>query len=365
MNAAPRIRVAIVGSGDIARIAHLPAIEALAEHLDLVAAVDVDQARARALADHWHIPGVYDDLDEMLAAESPELVLICTPPAAHRPAIIACLEAGAWVWCEKPPALSLAEYDEIAAHERDGGPYASYVFQHRFGSAAAHLREQIAAGDLGRMLVGICHTLWFRDDDYYAVPWRGRFETEGGGPSMGHGIHQMDLMLHLLGDWTEIAALTGTLARAVETEDVAIAAVRFESGALVSVVNSVLSPRETSYLRFDFTEVTVELTHLYGYDNSSWRWTPAPHRDDVSDLWQPDADIASSHTVQLAALVDAFRAGVRPAASGGDGRRVLELIAGLYASAASGTVVRRDQLTADHPIYQSMSGARVHAPVHV
>jgi predicted dehydrogenase len=356
-----RIRVAIVGSGDIARIAHLPAVEALADQLDLVAAVDVDLARAEALAAHWHISAAYADLDEMLAAVEPELVLVCTPPVAHRPAIISCLNAGAWVWCEKPPALSLAEYDEIAAHERVGGPYASYVFQHRFGSASRHLREQIDRGELGRMLVGICHTLWFRDDAYYEVPWRGRWETEGGGPSMGHGIHQMDLMLHLLGDWAEVRAMTGTLARDVETEDVSMALVRFESGALVSVVNSVLSPRETSYLRFDFSEATVELTHLYGYDNSSWRWTPATHRQDVSALWTPSSDVASSHTVQLAGLVEAIGRGERPPASGAGGRRVLELIAGLYASAASGSPVKRGDLTADNAFYHSMNGARFDA----
>jgi len=356
-----RIRVALVGSGDIARIAHLPAIEALAAQLDLVAAVDVDLPRAQALAAHWHIPAAYADLDEMLAAAEPDLVLVCTPPVAHRPSIISCLRAGAWVWCEKPPALSLAEYDEIAAHEGDGGPYASYVFQHRFGSACQHLRDQIATGALGRMLVGVCHTLWFRDDEYYEVPWRGRWDTEGGGPSMGHGIHQMDLMLHLLGDWAEVRAMTGTLARYVETEDVSMALVRFESGAMVSVVNSVLSPRETSYLRFDFAEATVELTHLYGYDNSSWRWTPAAHRRDPTELWTPSADVGSSHTVQLDALVEAYRRGERPAASGADGRRVLELIAGLYASAASGGPVKRGDLTADNAFYHSMSGVPLDA----
>jgi predicted dehydrogenase len=357
MNAlARRIRVAIVGSGEIARVAHLPAVESLADDLELVAAVDVDLGRAEALAAHYRIAGAYVDLALMLAEVEPDLVIVCTPPAAHHPAIRQCLEAGAWVWCEKPPVLSLAEYDDLAAYERDGGPYVSYVFQHRFGSAGRHLRAQIEAGTLGRMLVGVCHTLWFRDAAYYEVPWRGRWETEGGGPSMGHGIHQMDLLLHLLGDWAEVRAMTATLARDVHTEDVSMAVVRFEDGALVSVVNSVLSPRETSYLRFDFTEATVELRHLYGYDNASWQWTPAPHLPAPASGWLPTDDVPSSHAAQPAELVAAMRTRQRPPASGADGRRVLELVAGLYGSAASGRPVLREELVAGHSHYDSMAG---------
>jgi predicted dehydrogenase len=235
----------------------------------------------------------------------------------------------------------------------------SYVFQHRFGSAARALREQIRTGALGAPLVGMCHTLWYRDAAYFDVPWRGRWETEGGGPTMGHGIHQMDLMLALMGDWAEVRASAATLARDVETEDVSMALVRFSSGAMVCVINSVLSPRETSYLRFDFPEATVELTHLYGYDNSNWRWTPAPHRgeDSAAALGAPTDDEASSHAAQLRVLLRDLRAGRRPAASGEDGRRVLAFIAALYESAATGRPVTPGMLTPDNPFYYSMSGA--------
>lgn len=350
------IGVAIIGAGNIAETSHLPAIRAHDSELALRAVVDVDLDRARTVAQRWQIPAAYDDVDRMLSETQPDLVIVCTPPIAHRDAVIACLDAGAWVWCEKPPTLSLAEYDEIAAHEVEGGPYVSYVFQHRFGSGARALREHIRTGALGKPLVGICHTLWYRDDAYYQVPWRGKWATEGGGPTMGHGIHQMDLMLALMGEWTEVRAATGTLARDVETEDVSMAIVRFASGAMVSIVNSVLSPRETSYLRFDFTKATVELTHLYGYDNTNWRWTPA-------ELGALEDNEASSHTAQLRHLLDDLRHARRPEASGADGRRVLAFIAALYASAATGAPVSPEQIVPTHPFYPSMSGneENVHA----
>jgi len=343
------IRVAIVGTGDIARTKHLPAVQALPNDVRLVATVDVDRAAAQSFAD---VPA-YDDLAAMLPAEQPDLVIVCTPPGTHRPLVGQCLEAGAWVWCEKPPTLSLAEYDELVALEGERGPFVSYVFQHRFGSGAARLREHVAQGSLGPFHVGICHTLWYRDAGYFTAPWRGRWATEGGGPTMGHGIHQLDLMLHLLGDWAEVQAMTGTLAREVETEDVSLAMVRFENGGVASVVNSVLSPRQTSYLRFDFADATVELEHLYGYDNSHWRWTSSSLPDDTG------ADVPSSHEAQLRALVASYRKRERPAASGADGRRVLEFIAALYASARLGRAVKRGEITPDHPFHGSMNGSPI------
>jgi predicted dehydrogenase len=359
------VSVAIIGAGSIAEGSHLPAIRAHGTEIRVHAVVDVDLDRARAVAERWQIPAAYDDLAQMLREVAPDLAIVCTPPIAHRDAVVACLDAGAWVWCEKPPTLSLAEYDEIAAHEVAGGPYVSYVFQHRFGSGARALRGHIRTGRLGTPLVGVCHTLWYRDDAYYRVPWRGRWSTEGGGPTMGHGIHQMDLMLALMGEWTEVRAATGTLARDIETEDVSMAIVRFASGAMTAMVNSVLSPRETSYLRIDFPEATVELSHLYGYDNSNWRWTPAPHRadDTPTALGAPEENNASSHAAQLRALLADLRHGRRPAASGDDGRRVLAFIAALYASAATGEPITPDQITSENPFYHSMSGCEenVHA----
>lgn len=360
MSHVPRaFRVAIAGAGAIASGSHLPALAAAGDRVTVVAVADVDRARADALADAWDIPGRYGAVQEMLAAERPDLLVVCTPPVAHREAVVAGLDAGAWVWCEKPPVLSLAQYDEIVAHEHEGGPYASYVFQHRFGSAARRLREHVADAELGRPLVAVCNTLWYRGHEYYDVPWRGRWATEGGGPSMGHGIHQMDLLLDVLGDWSEVTALTATLDRDVETEDVALAMVRFESGAVASVVNSVLSPRETSYLRFDFTDATVEVEHLYGYDNAGWRWTPGPHVDDAERIaaWPPSHDVASSHRAQLTELLDSMDSGERPRASGPDGRRVLELIAGIYRSAATGGAVRRADLRPGEPFYGRMDDA--------
>ncbi|WP_346433779.1 Gfo/Idh/MocA family oxidoreductase [Nonomuraea composti] len=341
------IRAAMVGAGAIAAHSHVPALRAHRDRVELVAVADVDEARAKALAGG---AAAYTDLGKLLDAERPDLVIVCTPPYLHVEQAIAALSAGAWVWCEKPAALSLAEFDRMAAAEGAGGPYLSVVYQQRFGSGAEHLRALGGAPGrpLGRPLLALCQTTWHRGDDYYAVPYRGKWATEGGGTTVLHGVHQMDLMLSVFGDWAEIRAMAGRLDRPIETEDVSLAMVRFDNGAMGSVVTSVLSPRQESYLRFDFADATVELRHLYGYRNADWSST--------SPLWSPPEDVPSTHATQLGLLLDAYERGERPPASGADARRAMEFVTGLYASAFTGRPVLRAEITPDSPFCHRLDG---------
>ncbi|MEU9632201.1 Gfo/Idh/MocA family oxidoreductase [Streptomyces luteogriseus] len=354
-----RRRVAVVGTGAIVSGSHLPALRAHSDRVELVAAVDVDRERLDAFRElaGEQVAG-FTSVDAMLDAVRPDLVLIGTPPSLHRDQTVAALKAGAWVLCEKPLTLSLAEYDEIAAAEEASGAYAAVVFQHRYGSGAVHARELLTSGELGAPLVAHCQTTWHRDAAYYAVPWRGKWASEGGGPTMGHGIHQYDLMLHLLGEWDEIQAMAARLVHDTESEDVSTALVRFRSGALATVVNSVLSPDEVSRIRIDCADATVELTHLYGHSNDSWAYTPAPHvASERATAWRtPATDVPSSHTAQLGALLDAYDTGTRPPGSGHDARATLEFAAALYKAAFTGRSVRAGEIGPGDPFYEAMHG---------
>jgi predicted dehydrogenase len=343
-------RVAIVGTGGIARI-HLEALRELNDRALVVAAVDIDADRARSFADRFGIPHAGTDLARAIAETRPGLVHVCTPPGAHAGPARVALAAGAQVLIEKPPALSLAEFDDLAT----AGDFGT-VFQHRFGSGARRLRALLDAGVLGRPLLAVCETSWYRPQEYYDVPWRGRWQTEGGGPTMGHGIHQMDLLLAVLGDWTEVRAVARRQARRVDTEDVSLAHVAFASGAVATVVNSVVSPREESRLRFDFEHATVEVTHLYGYSDDNWRIAPAPGREEpVALAWKAGAaGVASGHRAQFDSVLDALARGEPPPVSVAESRRTLSLVAAIYASAFTGQPVGPGDLG---PFYDSMKGS--------
>jgi predicted dehydrogenase len=367
--------VAIVGTGGIARV-HAKALADLGGQAQVIAAADVDAAAlARFCADH-RIPAAHAGLDDLLAAHHPDLVHICTPPGLHAAQVLACLRAGVSVLVEKPPALSLADLDAMAAasgptsgrsggvvppgQARPNGPWLATVFQHRFGSGARRLRALARAGTLGRPLLAVCHTTWFRDQAYFDVPWRGQWETEGGGPTMGHGIHQMDLLCDVLGDWAQVSALARRQARRTQTEDLSLAHVTFASGAVASVVNSVLSPREETYLRFDFERATVEVTHLYGYGDEDWRIAPAPGCEaEVTSAWEssPERGVASGHRAQFAQVLRDLAEGTPPPVTPADTRRTMQLVAGIYASAFLGRPVGPEDLSPGTPFYRRMDGS--------
>jgi predicted dehydrogenase len=356
----PPYRVAIIGTGGIAH-AHAEALTELSDRAQLVAVADVDRTRAAAFADRFSVPRIFSDPKDLLESDAYDLVHICTPPQTHAPLASLAMQAGVTALVEKPTALSLREMDRLAAVQEQTGSRVLTVFQHRYGAAAVRLRRLAASGALGRPLVATCETLWYRPDEYFDVPWRGRWDVEGGGPTMGHGIHQFDLMLSVLGPWSRITALADRQSRPTDTEDVSVAAVRFEGGALATVVNSLLSPRETSRLRFDFEYATVELEHLYGYREEDWRFTPAPGHEELAALWSDghEPDITSGHRVQIEAVFDAWDTGQEPGVSLSEARRTLEFAAATYASAFRGVPVAAGELTGDDPFTLSMDGGAV------
>ncbi|HUN31978.1 MAG TPA: Gfo/Idh/MocA family oxidoreductase [Trebonia sp.] len=363
------IRIAFAGTGNIARVHARALAGPLADGTAaLVAATDADAGTLASFAAEVGLRRTYPNLADLLEREQVDLVHLCTPPGTHHQLALACLRAGTSVLVEKPPAISLREFDEIATG--GGPPWFATVFQHRFGQGQLRLKAlttqsagQSGHGPLGRPLLAICHTTWFRDQAYFDVPWRGRWETEGGGPTMGHGIHQMDMLADVLGDWTEVSAIMRTQARRMPTEDLSLAHVTFSSGAVASIVNSVLSPREQSYLRFDFEHATVEVSHLYGYADDDWRVTPAEGHKEVLDAWKQavpaageDTDGRSGHGGQFRAVLAALAVGQPPPVAPDDARRTLSLVAAIYASAFTGRPVTPRDLAAGTPFYASMNG---------
>lgn len=356
MTQQPLFRTAIVGTGGIAN-AHAQSMTTLADRAQVVAAVDIDPVRLAEFCDKWNIPHRYTSLTDLLAAEELDLVHLCTPPGFHKGQAIEALRSNVNVLSEKPPALTLADMDEIAEAEAASEAFFATVFQHRFGSGAENLKRMMGEPALGRPLAAICNTLWYRPDSYFDLPWRGQWLVEGGGPTMGHGIHQFDLLLSILGNWSEVTAVAARQALPTNTEDFSAAIVRFDNGAVATIINSLLAPKETSYLRFDFTGATAELEHLYGYSDDSWTLTAAPGHEELERRWKEGlTGRASGHSSQFSAIFDALESGGVPPVSSTDSRLTMELIAAIYASAFTRSPITRGQIDSESPFYGAMDG---------
>ncbi|GAA3908516.1 Gfo/Idh/MocA family protein [Microbacterium invictum] len=346
------LRTAIVGTGSVANL-HARAV-ASHPRAELVGVTDLARGAADAFAQRHGGPAVYDSLDALLQTEHPDVVLICTPPGAHREQTLAAFAAGAHVIVEKPPAPSLDELDEMRDAAAKAGRQLAVVFQQRTGTAAAHVRRLLHEGALGRPLIAVCQTLWYRGDDYFAVPWRGKWETEGGGTTLGHGIHQLDLLGFLLGDWASVQGRLWRLDRETETEDASTATITFESGVVAQVVTSAISPRETSSIRIDTQKATVTVDHLYGHGHEHWAITPAPGFEDEADDWDlPAVEERSDHALLLRDVFDALLSGRELPETADEPARSFELVAAIYASAAADGAVVTPADLAVHPTHRS------------
>jgi predicted dehydrogenase len=353
-----KIRVAIIGTGGIAG-KHAEVLQQEVDDAEIVAAVDVREDAVKAFAEKFAIAGTYTDVGKMLDAEHPDIVHICTPPNLHTELSIQALESGSWVLCEKPLAASLKELDMLADAEARTGRYVSSVYQWRFGNGAQHLKGLIDERAMGKPTIGICQTTWYRDDAYYAVPWRGTWKSELGGCSMGHGIHLMDLFLWLYGPWQEVTAKMGTLDHDIEVEDVSLVLVNFENGAMGTMINSVVSPRQETYLRMDFQEATVELKGLYAYNNDQWVYSSYdnnPHAEALQEWRNIPAEKRSIFGNQVRHHLDSFKKNERPLTSGDGARMTLEFLASMYKSAITGQSVKRGSIQKGDPFYEAMNG---------
>jgi predicted dehydrogenase len=226
------MRFAVVGAGVIGTH-HGLVLSQLSDRAELVAVVDHHVDRAERVAAERG-GKAFQSLSEALQAVEFDVVAVCTPTGAHAEVAIEALEAGKHVIIEKPAEVTLAKTDAIIEAQRRAGTLVTVISQHRFDASTEICLAAIQAGELGRLTSGIASVDWWRGQSYYdSGDWRGTWELDGGGALMNQGVHTVDLLLAAMGRPVEVFAYTGTLAHErLETEDVAVGVVRFESGAL-------------------------------------------------------------------------------------------------------------------------------------
>jgi predicted dehydrogenase len=199
-----------------------------------------NEAAVRAAAGTLGFAAWTTDWRELVSSPDVDVVDICTPPGTHAEIIQAAAAAGKAVICEKPLAVALADGEAAAAAVARSGVLAAIGFNYRFLPAVALMRELIAAGEIGDVL--LWRGSWLSDEFLDpAIPFDWRFDRDLGGTTIADlGSHLVDLAEWMTGPVTDVCAQSstfttqrpdGTGTRAVGVDDASSALLRFEGGA--------------------------------------------------------------------------------------------------------------------------------------
>jgi predicted dehydrogenase len=288
----------------------------------------------------------YTSLDEALARDDIDVVTVCVASGLHAEIGVRAAEAGKHLLVEKPIEISLAAADRLIAACDRAGVGLSVMSQHRYDAGVMKLREAVDAGRLGRLILGDAIVKWYRTQGYYETAgWRGTWAMDGGGALMNQGVHYVDLLLWMMGPVRRVFARCRTGAHQIEVEDIALAVLEFESGAIGSIeASTAVYPALPERLEVTGTEgtVVVEVGEIRAWQlkdelgetgpfGKKVRWTePSP---------PVPVDRFVAHRSQIADYLDALETGRRPPNDGVEARRTLELILAVYESSASGREV--------------------------
>jgi UDP-N-acetyl-2-amino-2-deoxyglucuronate dehydrogenase len=338
---------AVVGCGMIARF-HARAL-ADVPGTKLAAVVSRSDANARKMIDELGLTGckAFTNLADALKQPDIDVVVVTTPSGAHMEPALAAADAGKHVVVEKPLEITLDRCDRIIEACAKNKVQLCTIFPSRFGDANQELKNAITAGRFGRLTLGETTCKWWRSQAYYDDGgWKGTQALDGGGALMNQGIHQVDLLLWMMGPVAQVIGATAMLAHErIEVEDTAVACVRFKSGAL-GVIQATTSVwpglSKTISVHGDKGSVVIEQDDLV-------RWEFDPEQPGDLAVRQhfaaktgasggssnPAAISHVPHARQLADFVRAISTNTPPLVDGREGRRAVELILGIYRSNAT------------------------------
>ena len=331
------VGIGILGTGMIARY-HAQAIAA-STGAQLVAVCREDSSRAAQAEAEFGVP-CETVLDTFLARRDLDAVCICTPSGLHARQTIAAARAGKHVLVEKPLALNLADADAMLAACHQAHVLLAVALQRRTDNQFIAVREAIAAGELGRMVLGNVSIPYVRPQSYYdSAAWRGTWNLDGGGALMNQGVHLVDLLLWFMGDLDNVQARFDTLDHAIEVEDCVTAALRFRNGALGSIVaTTAAAPGFPHRVEVYGTQGGVQIE---GERIVRWEGGGAQRYSPVQDSSPTAAGAGATptgistvgHTRIMQDFVEAIRSGRPALVPGEEGRRSLAAVLEIYAAA--------------------------------
>jgi predicted dehydrogenase len=233
-------RIGVIGLGSIGQT-HIRTWKALGH--TPVAFADAIPAAVEATVDREGGAG-YSDAMTLLAESGVDLVSVCTPPAFHRPIVIAALEAGIAVLCEKPLAANLADAEAIAEVAARTGTMLTVGFCHRYQPHLERLKALIDGGELGTIMS--YRNRFAGHNANVEQTWFANPAIAGGGVLSDTSVHSIDTFRYLIGDPVRVQALVSTretpLGPSLAVEDTAALLLMTADGTIGVIESSWRTP---------------------------------------------------------------------------------------------------------------------------
>lgn len=331
------MNVGILGTGAIAN-KHALAYQNIG--FKVVACSNKTESRGKEFAERWGARFVAD-YQELCRYPDLDFIDVCTFPDFHLAPVEVCASIKRPVQLQKPIATNLADAKKMIEVAQSAGIKLGVMSQHRFDDATIFLKRALAAGRLGRLLQADAYVKWFRSDDYYSRPIKGSWHTEGGGALINQAIHQVDVLLYLIGPVTRISGIWQLGARhRIESEDIVNALLAYASGASgVIQAATAFWPGYTERIEIHGTKGTAiisgdRLTAWDVLDDEEQNAAhPAPLAHDIaSGSSDPMAIAVTTFERQFLDFADAIVNNREPLVNGVEGYRALEVVLGVYQS---------------------------------
>lgn len=354
-----KVRFGLVGYGKVAHL-HAQALSA-ATGCRLVSVCGRNEAKTAAFGSHWKIPA-RPSIEEMVRLDGVEAVVIVTPHPLHHDQACEAFASGCHVIVEKPMALTVAQCDSMIEASRRADRNLGVISQRRWYPSCMRIHDALESGKMGKAVLGQVTMLGWRDEAYYTSdPWRGRWDTEGGGVLINQAPHQLDLLHWYLGPVTEVCGFWDNFNHPyVEVDDSAVASIRFAGGALGSVLVS-NSQKPGIYAK---VHVHGEKACSAGVQTDGGAmfiagrsgileppyndlWT-IPGEEKLPERWKKEDESFFSSIdatwyffkLQHEDFALSLRKEVPPAVTGEDGRETVKIIEGIYTSGREHSVVK-------------------------
>lgn len=330
-----KIRVAVIGAGNVAQLAHLPAYKSHPD-VELVALVEEDLVKARKVAQQFGVAKVYEDFTQMLAKEQVDAVDICTPNYLHAPMAITALRSGRHVLCEKPIARNSTEADKMVETAKNCKKILMAAMNNRFREDVGILHTFIKSGELGS--VQLVKAGWRRRAQAWEERrWFTDQQKSGGGALLDLGLPKMDLAIWIAGlkKPTRVSCNVFNRTGTTGVEDSACALVNFAGGSclILEVTWNLLESKDDVYLE------------VYGSKGAATLYPFRVHREmhghlvNVTPTIEQKNYYKESYRREIDHFIDCIQKNRKPLTTGAEAASVLKILDAMYESALKGCEV--------------------------